>query len=45
MFTVLEFDYKTVLSRLRQQAYLTKGIQMTLTDERSSKDRYRFYFE
>jgi DNA gyrase subunit B len=24
MFSVLEFDYKTVLTRLRQQAYLTK---------------------
>lgn len=45
MFSVLEFDYKTVLTRLRQQAYLTKGIQMTLIDERSSKDKYRFYFE
>ncbi|MDD2565275.1 MAG: DNA topoisomerase (ATP-hydrolyzing) subunit B [Candidatus Gracilibacteria bacterium] len=44
MFTCLDFDYKTVLARLRQQAYLTKGIQMTLTDERSG-DRYRFYFE
>jgi DNA gyrase/topoisomerase IV subunit B len=35
MFTALDFDFKTVLVRLRQQAYLTKGIQMTLTDERS----------
>ncbi|MCK9272333.1 DNA topoisomerase (ATP-hydrolyzing) subunit B [Candidatus Gracilibacteria bacterium] len=44
MFTALDFDFKTVLVRLRQQAYLTKGIQMTLTDERSG-ERYRFYFE
>ena len=44
MFTALDFDFKTVLVRLRQQAYLTKGIQMTLTDERSW-ERYRFYFE
>ncbi|EKE29311.1 MAG: DNA gyrase subunit B [uncultured bacterium (gcode 4)] len=44
MFTALDFDYKTVLLRLRQQAYLTKWIQMTLTDERSD-DKYRFYFE
>lgn len=44
MFTALDFDYKTVLTRLRQQAYLTKGIQMTLEDERS-EDKYRFYFE
>lgn len=44
MFTALDFDFKTVLTRLRQQAYLTKGIQMTLTDERNW-ERYRFYFE
>ncbi|MDD2487086.1 MAG: DNA topoisomerase (ATP-hydrolyzing) subunit B [Candidatus Gracilibacteria bacterium] len=44
MFSVLEFDFKTVLIRLRQQAYLTKGITMTLIDERSD-NRYRFYFE
>jgi len=44
MFTALDFDFKTVLTRLRQQAYLTKGIQMTLTDERDWQ-RYRFYFE
>ncbi len=44
MFSVLDFDYTTVLSRLRQQAYLTKGITLTLIDERSG-GRARFYFE
>ena len=44
MFTTVEFDYKTILARLRQQAYLTKWITLTLIDERS-EDRYRFYFE
>lgn len=44
MFTTLDFDYKTILTRLRQQAYLTKWIQMTLIDDRSD-DKYRFYFE
>ena len=44
MFSALDFDYKTVLTRLRQQAYLTKGITLTLIDERSG-ERNRFYFE
>ncbi len=44
MFTALDFDYKVILARLRQQAYLTKGIMLTLIDERSG-ERGRFYFE
>ena len=39
-----EFDYKTIVNRLRQQAYLTKGIKLNLIDERTDK-RYKFYFE
>jgi DNA gyrase subunit B len=39
-----EFDYKTIVNRLRQQAYLTKGIKLNLIDERTEK-RYKFYFE
>ena len=39
-----EFNYKTIVDRLRQQAYLTKGIKLNLTDERTDK-RYKFYFE
>lgn len=38
------FDYKTILSRLRQQAYLTKWVQINIIDERSDQ-KYRFYFE
>ncbi|MFB0964654.1 MAG: DNA topoisomerase (ATP-hydrolyzing) subunit B [Patescibacteria group bacterium] len=44
MFTTVVFDYDTVLNRLRQQAYLTRGITLTLVDERSGK-RARFHFE
>ncbi|NVP17185.1 DNA topoisomerase (ATP-hydrolyzing) subunit B [Candidatus Gracilibacteria bacterium] len=39
-----EFDYKTIKNRLRQQAYLTKGITLYLNDERTG-ERYKYYFE
>lgn len=39
-----EFNLQTILSRLRQQAYLTKGITISIRDERSD-EKYRFYFE
>ncbi len=39
-----EFNYKTIVDRLRQQAYLTKGIKLLITDNRSGK-KYKFYFE
>lgn len=38
------FDYKTILNRLRQQAYLTKWVTIKLIDERSW-ERCKFYFE
>lgn len=38
------FDYKTIQARLRQQAYLTKGITIILSDERTG-ERYKYYFE
>ncbi|MFH0856303.1 MAG: DNA topoisomerase (ATP-hydrolyzing) subunit B [bacterium] len=34
IFSVLEFNFKTILDHLRQQAYLTKGIKITIFDER-----------
>lgn len=40
-----DFIYKTIKDRLRQQAYLTKGIKLTLIDERGTWERYKFYFE
>lgn len=44
MFTTVVFDYDTILTRLRQQAYLTKGITMTLINEFTGA-KYRFFFE
>ncbi len=40
----VEFDYKWVVSYLRHQAYLTKGVYATVYDERTS-ERQGFYFE
>jgi DNA gyrase subunit B len=47
IFTETEFDWGKILDRLRQQAYLTKGINIVIIDEREghSPKKYRFYFE
>ena len=40
----VDFDYKWVVSYLRHQAYLTKGVHTVVYDERT-KQRQSFYFE
>ena len=50
IFKNTTYDYDTLLTRLRQQAYLTRGIQITLIDDRVPEENgtgrsYRFYFE
>ena len=40
----VEFDYKWIVSYLRHQAYLTKGIHTAIVDERTG-ERRAFYFE
>ncbi|MBM3210065.1 DNA topoisomerase (ATP-hydrolyzing) subunit B [Candidatus Saccharibacteria bacterium] len=40
----VEFDYKWVVSYLRHQAYLTKGVYVSVRDERTG-EREAFYFE
>jgi len=47
IFETVEFDFPTILEHLRRQAYLTKGIKLTITDEREAEvtKRYGFYFE
>jgi DNA gyrase subunit B len=40
----VEFDYKWVVNYIRHQAYLTKGIYVSVRDERT-KERAAFYFE
>jgi len=45
IFDTIVFDFNTILARLRQQAYLTKGVQISLSDEREEAKKYSFYFE
>ncbi len=47
IFTITEFNLKTILKHIRQQAYLTKGVKIIVRDERDKKDKkeYTFYFE
>ncbi len=46
IFKETELNRKTILKHLRQQAYLTKGVRITVKDEREKdKFEYSFYFE
>ncbi len=44
MFETIEYSFDTVSQRLRESAYLTKGVWITLIDERIDRER-SFYFE
>ncbi|HET7026808.1 MAG TPA: DNA topoisomerase (ATP-hydrolyzing) subunit B [Candidatus Limnocylindrales bacterium] len=44
MFETTDYSFETIVQRLRESAYLTKGIWITLVDERSERER-SFYFE
>ncbi|HVN26616.1 MAG TPA: DNA topoisomerase (ATP-hydrolyzing) subunit B [Candidatus Paceibacterota bacterium] len=46
IFSELEFNDKTIIEHLRQQAYLTKGVRLNIIDRRPSVPLfYSFYFE
>lgn len=46
IFKETQFNYKTVLTKLRQHAYLNGGVKFELTDSRENGDRYTaFLFE
>ena len=47
IFTELEYNWGKILDRLRQQAYLTKGITINISDEREGHrlKKYKFHFE
>jgi DNA gyrase subunit B len=45
IFETLDYDWATLEQRLRETAYLTKGLKITLTDERGEGKRVEFHFE
>jgi DNA gyrase subunit B len=47
IFTVSEYDWKYILDHLRQQAYLTKSLKMSVWDKRDARNvqSYTYYFE
>jgi len=46
IFETLEHDFQVLEQRLRETAYLTRGLRITLTDERGeSRKRVEFHFE
>jgi DNA gyrase subunit B len=44
MFETVDYDFETISQRLRESAYLTKGVWITLRDDRVDRER-SFYFE
>jgi DNA gyrase subunit B len=44
MFETTEYSFETISQRLRESAYLTKGVWITFIDERTTRER-SFYFE
>ncbi len=46
IFAEIKFDPKKILKHLRQQAYLTKRVRITVIDQREKPEKpYTFYFE
>jgi DNA gyrase subunit B len=48
MFSEIKFDWDKIISRMRQQAYLTKGVRIKVIDSREGDEReksYSFYFD
>jgi DNA gyrase subunit B len=44
MFSTIDYSFEIISERLRESAYLTKGVWITLIDERVDRER-SFYFE
>lgn len=45
IFTVSEYSYDTICTRLRELAFLNKGIELTITDQRNKKEDGEFIGE
>jgi DNA gyrase subunit B len=45
VFEEVEFSVETLVQRLRETAFLTKGLAIVLVDEREGDDRYEFRYD
>ncbi|MGN0152841.1 MAG: DNA topoisomerase (ATP-hydrolyzing) subunit B [Lachnospiraceae bacterium] len=46
IFETLDFDFDTLRTRLREMAFLTKGLKITLSDKRAGREKEReFHYE
>ena len=45
IFETLDFDFATLEQRLRETAFLTRGLRITLTDERGEGQQAEFQYE
>lgn len=45
IFSQIKFDRKKIISHLRRQAYLTRGVKIKFQDLREEEFNYAFYFE
>jgi DNA gyrase subunit B len=45
VFETLEFDYQTLAERMRETAFLTRGLKIDLVDERGSGQRDTFHYK
>ena len=45
IFEEIDFSTPTLVQRLRETAFLTRGLRIVLTDEREGEDRHEFYAE
>ena len=43
IFSTVEFSMETLSNRLREQAFLNKGVKVNITDERTGKENKFFY--
>lgn len=45
IFSITEYNYTTLANRMRELAFLNKGIRITLTDERRTDENNQYYSE
>jgi len=45
IFETTEFDFDTLAQRLRETAYLTAGLKISITDERGEGQKVEFHYE